>query len=116
MTGKDPTTSLDGLTVRFEEGGVVQVDELERAVIAVSPLWATLAFLARERDRGTGEWRAPRVQLRRYKRRGGRFVVDKHFTLTGRAQADALAAALGQWFAPGGAGCVGGVEAIDGDE
>jgi hypothetical protein len=116
MTGKDPHAALDGLTVRFEEAGVLQVDELDRVVVSVSSLWATIAFLARERDRATGQWRAPRVQLRRYKRRGGRFVVDKHFTLTGRAQADAVAAALGAWFANGGKGRVDGDDAHAGDD
>jgi len=114
MTEKDP--ALASLTVRFEEGGVLQVDELDRVVLAASPLWATVAFLARERDRATGAWRATRVQIRRYKKRGGRFVVDKHFTLTGRAQADGLAAALGRWFSPGGAGHAGDGNTVDDEE
>ncbi len=97
--GPDPTA---GLTVRFEEGGVLQVEELQRAVLSSSPAWVTLAFLARERDPATGEFRAPRVSLRRYKRRAGRFVVDKHFTLTNRAQALSLADTLATWFAEGG--------------
>jgi hypothetical protein len=118
MTVKDPNDALAGLTVRFEEGGVLQVDEIDRVVVSSSPMWATIAFLARERDRATGAWRAPRVQLRRYKRRGGRFVVDKHFTLTGRAQAEAVAAALASWFAADGRGRVEGDDqhAADGDE
>jgi hypothetical protein len=119
MKDNDPRAqALAALTVRFEEGGVLQVEELDRAVIACSALWATVAFLARERDRRTGAWHAPRVQLRRYKWRGGRFVVDKHFTLTGRAQADATGAALATWFAPGGRGRVPGDEtgsAVDED-
>lgn len=94
----DPTA---GLTVRFEENGVVLVEELQRTVLSSSPTWATLAFLARERDVATGEFRAPRVSLRRYKRRAGRFVVDKHFTLTTRAQATALASAIAGWFPEG---------------
>jgi hypothetical protein len=101
VTDKDPTA---GLTVRFEEGGVLQVEELQRVVLSTSPAWATIAFLARERDPTTGEFRAPRVSLRRYKRRAGRFVVDKHFTLTTRAQGLALATALSTWFAEGGPG------------
>lgn len=107
---------LDDLTVRFEEGGVVQVEELAKVVLASSPAWATLAFLARERDRETGALRAPRVSLRRYKKRGGRFVVDKHFTLTNRAQALALQAQLLDWFKDGGVGDVGDVHGSDDDE
>jgi hypothetical protein len=99
----DPTA---GLTVRFEEDGQLQVEELAKVVLGVSSTWATVAFLARERDRVSGAFRAPRVSLRRYKKRGGRFVVDKHFTLTNAGQARALQAALAGWFAEGGVGTV----------
>ena len=101
---KDPTA---GLTVRFEENGVLQVEELQRAVLSSTPAWATLAFLARERDASSGEFKAPRVSLRRYKRRAGRFVVDKHFTITTRAQALALASTLALWFADEGPAAAG---------
>jgi hypothetical protein len=105
MTKSPPTPAVDPLaelTVRFEEHGVVQVEELARAVLASSPTWATVAFLARERDPAGGGLRAPRVSLRRYKKRGGRFVVDKHFTLTTRAQASALVEVLTGWLKDGG--------------
>lgn len=90
------------LTVRYEEAGVVVVEELAHAVLAASPTWTTIAFLSRERDKVSGEFGGPRVSIRRYKKRGGRFVVDKHFTLTTRTQALALQAALGTWLADGG--------------
>jgi hypothetical protein len=96
-----PDDPISALTVRFEDGGQLQVDELGKAVLAQSPTWATIAFLARERDPATGAFSSPRVSLRRYKRRGGRFVVDKHFTLTNGAQALALMTAIGNWFPPG---------------
>jgi hypothetical protein len=95
-----PDDPIGALTVRFEDGGQLQVDELGKAVLAHSPTWATIAFLARERDPATGAFSSPRVSLRRYKRRGGRFVVDKHFTLTNGAQARALMTAIGSWFPP----------------
>lgn len=98
MVGDKKADPLAELTVRYEEAGVVQVEELGRAVLASSPLWATLAFVARERDPATGGFRPPRVTLRRYKKRGGRFHVDTHFTLTSAAQAQALVAALGGWL------------------
>jgi hypothetical protein len=105
-----PNDPIDALTVRFEEGGQIQVDELGKAVLAHSPTWATIAFLARERDPATGAFSSPRVSLRRYKRRGGRFVVDKHFTLTNGAQALALMTAIERWFP------IGAAEALAGDE
>jgi hypothetical protein len=51
------------------------------------------------------------VSLRRYRKRGKGFVVDKHLTIGSPRQAHALAAALLRWFpelpgadAPGGEG------------
>lgn len=102
--GDKKTDPLADLTVRFEEDGVLKVEELDKQVLASSPMWATVAFLSRERDPATGEMRAPRVSLRRYKKRGGRFVVDKHFTLTTGAQARALVDVLRGWFDVGGLG------------
>ena len=110
------TNATSELTVNFEEDGVLQVEELAKVVLGVSPTWATIAFLARERDRASGVFRAPRVSLRRYKKRGGRFIVDKHFTLTNAGQARALQAALAGWFADGGPGAVDGPAHDDGEE
>jgi hypothetical protein len=119
MSTSDPADPTASLTVRFEENGHVQVEELAKAVLSVSPAWATIAFLARERDGNTGGFGPPRVSLRRYKRRGGRFVVDKHFTLTNAAQAQGLLQALGHWFGPDGPGTVPGAAGhagADGDD
>lgn len=95
----DPVAEL---TVRYEEDGVVVVEELAKAVLTTSPTWVTVAYLSRERDKVSGAFAGPRVSLRRYKKRGGRFIVDKHFTLTTRPQVVALQAALGAWFAADG--------------
>ena len=116
MSTSDPADPTASLTVRFEENGHVQVEELAKAVLSVSPAWATIAFLARERDGNTGGFGPPRVSLRRYKRRGGRFVVDKHFTLTNAAQARGLMQALGAWFGPDGPGMEHGAAVKAGDD
>jgi hypothetical protein len=100
MKSADPTADL---TVAYEEGGAVLVEELAKVILQVSPSWATVAFLSREHHQD-GTHGAPRVSLRRYKKRGGRFIVDKHFTLTTKAQALACANALQAWFADGGPG------------
>ncbi len=99
--GDKKADPLAELTVRFEENGALKVEELDKQVLAASPMWATVAFLSRERDPATGEMRAPRVSLRRYKKRGGKFIVDKHFTLTTGVQAKALVDVLRGWFDSG---------------
>ena len=95
--------NVDDLTVTFSENGVVKVQELAKVVLSTSTSWATIAYLFHEAD-GAGGFRAPKVQVRRYRKRGKTFVVDKHLTLSTKAQAQALATAIGTWFAAGGIG------------
>ncbi len=93
---------LDDLTVAFEEDGVVRVRQLDRAVLTSSSSWATVAFLFEERG-PDGEFHGPRVSLRRYRKRGKAWLVEKHLTLGSARQAHTLATVLARWFptAPG---------------
>jgi hypothetical protein len=95
--------TVDELTVRWEEDGVLKVKELDKAVLS-SGAWATVAFLCQELDVATGQYKAPKVSLRRYRKRGDAYVVDKHLTLSSGAQATSLARALLGWFEDGGLG------------
>lgn len=88
---------VEDLTVTFEEDGVLKVRELDRAVLSSSSTWATVAHLFEERD-PEGGFRGPKVSLRRYRKRGKGFVVDKHLTLSSARQAHALCVALAKWF------------------
>jgi hypothetical protein len=106
---------LDILTVDWSENGVVKVRQLGKSVLSTSTAWATVAFLFQEAD-GAGGWRAPKVSIRRYRKRGKSYVVDKHLTLSTGKQASTLASAIGTWFAAGGPGAVEGAPATDDDE
>jgi hypothetical protein len=86
------------LTVAFEENGEPKVKELDKVVLSASTSWCTVAFLFQERDVESGGWRAPKVSLRRYRKRGKGWIVDKHVVLTGAKQARGLALALTNWF------------------
>lgn len=95
---------LDELTVAWEDQGVVKVRELDRALLSSSSAWATLAFLFEERG-PDGAFHGPRLSLRRYRKRGKSWVVEKHLTISSGRQAHVLAQALARWFptAPSGA-------------
>jgi hypothetical protein len=99
--------NVDDLTVNWSEDGVPKVRELAKTILSTSTSWATIAFLFQEAD-GEGGWRAPKVSLRRYRKRGKTFVVDKHLTLSTKQQALEFARAVDGWFATGGAGDVAG--------
>src|SRR4051794_29718388 len=89
--------NVDDLTVAWAENGVEKVRELKKTVLSTSTSWATIAFLFQEAD-GEGGWRAPKVSIRRYRKRGKGYVVDKHLTLSTAKQALALADAVRSWF------------------
>jgi hypothetical protein len=89
--------NVEDLTVSWTENGVEKVRELNKTVLSTSTSWATIAFLFQEND-GEGGWRAPKVSIRRYRKRGKGFVVDKHLTLSTAKQAVALADAIKGWF------------------
>lgn len=93
----DDETSL--LTVRWEEGGELIVEELAKVVLANRGGWATVAFLAREKDKENGTFEDPKVIVRRYRRRakGGHEVTAK-LSLP-MEQAKALAEAIAGWSA-----------------
>lgn len=89
--------ALTSLTVAFKDGDV-EIEELGKVVLAASPAWATVAFLSREKHTAADDFGPPRISLRRYKKRGGKFITDKHFTLNSEEQVRALAGAIASWF------------------
>lgn len=97
--------NVDELTVNWAENGALKVRELDKVVLSTSTSWATVAFLFQEADpEAAGAWRAPKVSIRRYRKRGGKFQVDKHLTLSTEKQAVDFSGAVASWFAEGGAG------------
>lgn len=99
------TKTVDELTVNWHEGTQLKVREIDKVVLTQGA-WVTVAFLYQELDLATQTYRAPKVALRRYKKRGDRYVVDSRFTLTSDKQALDFAAATQAWFADRGAGRV----------
>jgi len=78
----------------FEEGEEA-VRVLDSAVLAEQGGWASVAFLAEARAR-SGEWGRPYVELHRYRKLRGLWVLDGRLALKGRA-ARTLGRALAAW-------------------
>lgn len=86
---------VEELTVTFED----KVRELDKVVLSTSTSWATIAYLFQERDPEVeGGWRAAKLQVRRYRKRGKSWIVDKHVTFGSGTQARKLADAIAKWF------------------
>ena len=90
-------SNLDELTIAFEENGKLRVKELDRRALQDGRGWATLAFLSQEWESETEKYAAPRVHLRRYRKRGGRYQLHSKFNLPAQSQVIALKEALLSW-------------------
>jgi len=74
----EPTTVHD-LRWDWIEDGVLTRQQLAKEVVSNTNGWVVIAYLYRDLNKELGEYKAPRVALVRYRRRGG------HFRRTGPA-------------------------------
>ena len=90
--------NFNDLTVSWTENGQEVVRELGREVIQKSSSWATIAFLFEEWDGATEGYGPPRTQVRRYRKRNGRWQVNGKLVLGSEEAARNLARVLQEWF------------------
>ena len=90
-------STVDELSVAYEEGGQVRVKELRKQVLHEGHGWATLVFLSQEWQEKEAIFGPPKVHLRRYRKRGGRYQLYSKFNLPSVSQAQGLAQTLQQW-------------------
>jgi hypothetical protein len=90
-------STVDELTVNYEENGVLLVKELDKAVLSKGT-WATLLFRYQEMTRGTGEYGPEKYGIRRYQKRNGEYRQQSKFTISSPAQARQLIELLQGWI------------------
>jgi hypothetical protein len=88
-------TSVNDLTVQWEEDGTLKVRELDKHVLSDGP-WATVMFRFEESDR-QGGFRAPKVSIRRYQKKRGGYVFHSKFTVSSDEQGREIARVLDEW-------------------
>lgn len=91
------SAELDELTVNYEEEGVLVRKELERVFLSKGA-WATVLFRYQERDPKTGDYRAPKAMIVRFRKVKGVYRKQSSFTVSSAKQALALAEILQKWF------------------
>lgn len=96
----DVEDNFEDLTVSWTENGKEVVRELDRLVVQKSSSWATIAFLFEELDTTTDTYGSPRAQVRRYRKRGGRWQVNGKLVIGNEEAARNLARAIQKWFRP----------------
>ncbi len=89
--------SVDELTVRYEEGGIETVKELDKKILTKGA-WATVIYRYQDWDRAKGQYGPDRYTIRRYQKRGGEYQMKSKFNISSQDQAKNIIAALQAWL------------------
>ena len=89
--------NVDNLTVQYEEGGQVLVEELDKKILSKGG-WATVIFKYRDANRSTGELGKVKFTIRRYQKRNGVYRQQSKFNISSEKQAIQLIEALQGWL------------------
>ena len=89
--------AIDALTVNWSEDGELRVKELKKHVLTKGA-WATLMFLYQEYDKKSAEFKAPKITIRRYRKRNDQYVYQSKFNISSEAQGLEIARKICEWY------------------
>ncbi len=91
-------STVDELTVTYSEDGVELVQELDKQILSKGA-WTTILFRYRDWDRSKGEYGPEKYSIRRYQKRGGKYLPASKFNISSKAQAQQIVDTLQGWLA-----------------
>jgi hypothetical protein len=89
--------TLEELTYDYEEDGTLVRKEIDRVVLTKGG-WATMMFLFQELDRKSGQFRAPKMAIVRFKKSKGSYRKQSSFNISSEKQARQIAAVFEEWY------------------
>jgi hypothetical protein len=90
-------STVDEITINFtEEDGTLVCKELTKEILTKGS-WATIMFKYQDLDRQTGEFKAPKISIRRYQKRNGEYKTKSKFNFSSIAQAQKVHDILKKW-------------------
>jgi hypothetical protein len=89
--------TIDEITVNYDEGGQLLVKELEKEVLTKGA-WSTIMFLYQDMDRKTGEYKDPKITIRRYKKANGTYRQQSKFNIGSAKQAKQIVETINKWY------------------
>ena len=90
-------TTVDELTVTYEEDGIETVKELDKQVLTKGA-WSTVIFRYQDWNRQKEEYGPDKYTLRRYQKRNGEYMQKSQFNISSKDQAENIIAALESWI------------------
>lgn len=89
-------TTVEELTVTYEENGVETVKELDKKVLTKGA-WATVIYRYKEWNRAKEEYSEDKYTIRRYQKRDGEYQQKSKFNISSTKQAQEIIEALEGW-------------------
>lgn len=89
---------IEDITMSYEKNGKLLVKELKKEILTKG-IWTTIMFLYQQLNEKTGEYREPKVAIRRYKKIKGFYQLQTKFTFSSDKQAKQVASTLKKWVA-----------------
>jgi hypothetical protein len=90
-------STVEDLTIRYEEDGLEVVRELDKAVLSKGA-WATVVFRYQDYERAKETYGPEKYTIRRYKKSGGDYRQQSKFTISSPDQARKLIEVLEGWL------------------
>lgn len=91
-----PATTVDEITISYEEEGVLLVKELEKDILTKGS-WATVMFKYQDLDKATNSFKATKISIRRYQKQNGEYKQKSKFNISSIAQAKKVLEVLTKW-------------------
>lgn len=90
------STTIEDLTIHYEEDGVEIVKELDKAVLSKGA-WTTIVFRYQQWEPAKDAYSKDRYSIRRYKKSGGEYKPQSKFNISSKDQAEKLISILQEW-------------------
>ena len=91
------TENVEDLTIRYEDGGVETVKELDKKILSKGA-WATVIFRYQDWEPAKNQYSQDRFSIRRYQKRNGEYQQKSKFNISSEKQALELIEALQGWL------------------
>ena len=90
-------STIDEITINFEEGGIVLVKELDKEVLSKGA-WTTIMFKYQDWDAKKDSYGPERFSIRRYRKMSGIYRQQSKFNISSTDQAKKIIETLEKWI------------------
>jgi hypothetical protein len=94
------STDIDEISVEYEEDGVIVREQLDKNVLTKGA-WTTILFKYQDMDKKTGDFKAPKASIIRYRKIKGVYRKQSSFNISSAKQANMICEVLEEWFPAG---------------